>query len=51
MIGHAISSHISRCSVCESPTQAIAVHSQDSYIPECPVGWSSYYSGYSFAMV
>lgn len=29
----------------------MAVHSQDSYIPECPRGWSPYYSGYSFAMV
>lgn len=51
MTGTALKEHISRCAVCEIPTQLIAVHSQDSYVPECPLGWSPYYSGYSFAMV
>ena len=37
--------------MCEIPTQTIAVHSQDSYLPECPPNWSPYWSGYSFAMV
>ncbi|KAI6240220.1 Collagen IV NC1 domain-containing protein [Aphelenchoides fujianensis] len=48
--GTAIRPHISRCAVCEIPTQIMAVHSQDSYVPQCPPSWSPYYSGYSFAM-
>ncbi|CAD5233687.1 unnamed protein product [Bursaphelenchus xylophilus] len=36
--GTSIRPHISHCSVCEIPTQIIAVHSQDSYVPECPGG-------------
>jgi collagen type IV alpha len=48
--GQAVKKYISRCSVCEITTQTIAVHSQDSYLPECPRGWSPYWSGYSFAM-
>jgi integrin beta 8 len=29
---------------------AIAVHSQDDHIPDCPDGWSSLWIGYSFVM-
>lgn len=43
--------YISRCSVCEAPSVAIAVHSQDITIPQCPVGWRSLWIGYSFLMV
>ena len=32
----AIRQYISRCAVCESPGNVIAVHSQSSEIPECP---------------
>lgn len=49
--GTAIRPYISRCVVCEVPTQILAVHSQDSYVPQCPQGWSPLYSGYSFVMV
>jgi len=42
--------YISRCTVCESPKQVIAVHSQDLAIPECPSGWDGVWIGYSFAM-
>lgn len=42
--------YISRCSVCEVPSQAIAVHSQDITIPQCPNGWRSLWIGYSFLM-
>uniref|UniRef100_A0A8B9NWE7 Collagen IV NC1 domain-containing protein n=2 Tax=Apteryx TaxID=8821 RepID=A0A8B9NWE7_APTOW len=45
-----ISQYISRCSVCEAPSQAVAVHSQDITIPQCPVGWRSLWIGYSFLM-
>ena len=38
MTGTAIRPHISRCAVCELPTQIMAVHSQDSYVPTCPYG-------------
>lgn len=42
--------YISRCSVCEAPSQAVAVHSQDLTIPSCPPGWRSLWIGYSFLM-
>lgn len=45
-----IPQYISRCSVCEAPSQAIAVHSQDVTIPPCPPGWRSLWIGYSFLM-
>lgn len=45
-----IPQYISRCSVCEAPSQAIAVHSQDITIPQCPLGWHSLWIGYSFLM-
>ncbi|KAG2464160.1 CO4A6 protein, partial [Polypterus senegalus] len=45
-----IRQYISRCSVCEAPSQAIAVHSQDITIPNCPDGWQSMWIGYSFLM-
>lgn len=51
MTGEALREHVSRCSVCESPTQSMAVHSQDNYVPECPSGWQPLWKGYSFAMV
>lgn len=47
----AIKPYISRCSVCEAPSVAIAVHSQDITIPQCPAGWRSLWIGYSFLMV
>ena len=43
--------HISRCTVCESMSVAMAVHSQTIEIPSCPTGWNSLWFGYSFAMV
>lgn len=46
-----IKPYISRCSVCEAPSVAIAVHSQDITIPQCPAGWRSLWIGYSFLMV
>uniref|UniRef100_A0A672U408 Collagen IV NC1 domain-containing protein n=2 Tax=Strigops habroptila TaxID=2489341 RepID=A0A672U408_STRHB len=45
-----IPQYISRCSVCEAPSQAVAVHSQDITIPQCPLGWRSLWIGYSFLM-
>uniref|UniRef100_A0A8D3DLG1 Collagen IV NC1 domain-containing protein n=1 Tax=Scophthalmus maximus TaxID=52904 RepID=A0A8D3DLG1_SCOMX len=45
-----IQPYISRCSVCEAPSQAVAVHSQDMNIPTCPPGWRSLWIGYSFLM-
>ena len=49
--GNAIRPYISRCTVCETPTQVIAVHSQDTTLPECPPNWQSLWIGFSFAMV
>ncbi|KAK1797162.1 hypothetical protein P4O66_008551, partial [Electrophorus voltai] len=45
-----ITQYISRCSVCEAPALAVAVHSQDTTIPTCPHGWRSLWIGYSFLM-
>ncbi len=49
--GKDIQRFISRCTVCESETQVIAVHSQSMNIPECPNGWDGLWIGYSFFMV
>lgn len=49
--GEAIRPFISRCTVCESPAVVLAVHSQDSAVPDCPDRWQSLWIGYSFAMV
>lgn len=43
--------YISRCAVCEAPALAVAIHSQNTSVPSCPVGWSSLWIGYSFLMV
>lgn len=40
-----------RCSVCQSTANTIAIHSQTTQTPECPQGWFSLWTGYSFAMV
>jgi len=48
--GPIIGKYVSRCSVCETPSKTIAVHSQNTTIPDCPVGWTSMNIGYSFAM-
>lgn len=47
----AINEYISRCVVCETTANVIAVHSQDMNVPNCPRGWDSLWMGYSFAMV
>lgn len=49
--GQEISSHISRCVVCETVSPAVAFHSQDPTVPACPPGWRSLWTGYSFLMV
>ena len=46
-----IKRYVSRCSVCEAPTHVIAVHSQTTQDPDCPAGWYSLWTGYSFMMV
>ena len=43
--------YISRCSVCEVPTNVLAVHSQSLQVPECPYGWEGLWIGYTFMMV
>ncbi|XP_053392808.1 collagen alpha-2(IV) chain-like isoform X2 [Mercenaria mercenaria] len=45
-----IQPYISRCVVCDTPTNVIAVHSQTLEIPECPIGWTGLWIGYSFLM-
>lgn len=43
--------YVSRCVVCEAPSPAVAVHSQNTSVPSCPIGWRSLWIGYSFLMV
>ncbi|CAJ0948277.1 unnamed protein product [Ranitomeya imitator] len=50
LVEEEIQPYISRCTVCEAPAVAIAVHSQDTSIPFCPDGWRSLWIGYSFLM-
>ncbi|XP_038817835.1 collagen alpha-2(IV) chain-like [Salvelinus namaycush] len=45
-----IQQHISRCVVCEAPSPAVAVHSQDNGNSFCPPNWRSLWVGYSFLM-
>lgn len=47
----AIEPFISRCVVCQAPDINMAVHSQDVSLPDCPTGYESLWSGYSFMMV
>lgn len=49
--GQEIIPYISRCAVCDVPGIAIAIHSQTTEVPFCPVGWDGLWIGYSFAMV
>lgn len=51
VFGQEISSHISRCVVCETVSPAVVFHSQDHTAPACPQGWRSLWTGYSFLMV
>jgi integrin beta 8 len=51
MRGGDIERYISRCSVCETDTNLMAVHSQDIEVPECPNEWRSIgWQGWSFIM-
>merc|ERR1711972_420049 len=38
--GQDLEKYISRCSVCETESKVMAVHSQDDEIPECPSNWT-----------
>ena len=51
IMGPDIEKFISKCSVCEAPTRAIAIHSQSMDIPKCPENWQEMWIGYSFLMV
>lgn len=46
-----VQNYISRCSVCESRTKLIAIHSQTMDIPDCPPTWEASWVGYSYLMV
>uniref|UniRef100_A0A3B4V3V9 Collagen IV NC1 domain-containing protein n=1 Tax=Seriola dumerili TaxID=41447 RepID=A0A3B4V3V9_SERDU len=48
--GEKLASYISRCAVCETTSNVIAFHSQTILIPQCPKGWESLWTGYSFVM-
>jgi len=42
--------YVSRCTVCEGQNRPIAIHSQDTAVPNCPAGHESLWTGYSFLM-
>jgi len=42
---------ISKCVVCETQSLPFAVHSQDKNLPDCPQGFESLWTGYSFLML
>jgi len=46
-----IQQYISRCSVCDTSSNVIAVHSQNETLPNCPTNWNVLWTGYSFLMV
>lgn len=48
--GDELATYISRCSVCETTSNVIAVHSQTTQTPQCPRGWESLWTGFSFVM-
>ncbi|XP_071388934.1 collagen alpha-3(IV) chain-like [Centroberyx affinis] len=48
--GDSLERYVSRCAVCETRANVIAVHSQTSEVPVCPTGWRSLWAGYSFVM-
>jgi collagen type IV alpha len=49
--GNDLEKYISRCVVCEAPTELIAVHSQDEETPDCPANWEGLnWVGFSFVM-
>ncbi len=49
--GYEVKQYISRCAVCEVPTNVISIHSQTRDSPACPSGWIRLWDGYSFVMV
>uniref|UniRef100_A0A3Q3WKA0 Collagen IV NC1 domain-containing protein n=1 Tax=Mola mola TaxID=94237 RepID=A0A3Q3WKA0_MOLML len=50
LFGQEITSHISRCVVCETVSPTVAFHSQDHTVPACPPGWRGLWKGYSFLL-
>eukprot|EP00105_Crassostrea_gigas_P036389 XP_019920537.1 PREDICTED: collagen alpha-1(IV) chain-like [Crassostrea gigas] len=48
--GPALQRYISRCSVCEALSEVVAVHSQETRVPDCPSGFRSMWTGFSFIM-
>lgn len=43
--------YISKCTVCQGTQYVLARHSYTNEVPQCPSGWESLWSGYSYLMV
>ncbi|CAH1241578.1 COL4A2 [Branchiostoma lanceolatum] len=43
-----LASAVSRCTVCQAHARVIAIHSQKDHVPDCPTGYRSGWTGYSF---
>lgn len=39
---------VARCSVCETERSVLTVHSGSTHVPECPSGWGSWWTGFSY---
>jgi len=48
--GEDIRPYISRCTVCETDSPIMAIHSQTRDIPDCPHGWDQVWIGYSHVL-
>ncbi|XP_035658572.1 collagen alpha-4(IV) chain-like [Branchiostoma floridae] len=43
-----MASAVSRCTVCQAHARVITIHSQRDQVPDCPTGYRSGWTGYSF---
>ncbi|XP_078581529.1 uncharacterized protein LOC144864962 [Branchiostoma floridae x Branchiostoma japonicum] len=43
-----LASAVSRCTVCQAHARVITIHSQKDHVPDCPTGYRSGWTGYSF---
>eukprot|EP00058_Branchiostoma_floridae_P022173 XP_002607663.1 hypothetical protein BRAFLDRAFT_84648 [Branchiostoma floridae] len=43
-----LASAVSRCTLCQAHARVITIHSQKDHVPDCPTGYRSGWTGYSF---
>ena len=45
-----VRSAVARCGVCEIERSLLTVHSESTQVPECPSGWKSLWTGFTYMM-